>query len=125
MLFISRHRLNEIPDKTSEIHKLIQDAANYVSQNSSADLSLTTIAKKYNVSTGYFSKSFKNVTGMRFSEYINITRVSAASKLLETTNMSITDSSAEFGFDDSNYFAAVFKKYKGVTPKKYAVQFKK
>lgn len=36
--------------------------------------------------------------------------------------ISITEVSAECGFNDSNYFAAVFKKLKGVTPKKYSMR---
>ncbi len=125
LIFISRHRISRIPEKVSEIHRLIQDAAQYISHNSAEDLTLTAVANKYCVSTGHFSKSFKKITGIRYSEYVNITRIATGARLLETTSLSVTEIASRCGFDDANYFASVFKKYKGITPKKYATQYEK
>jgi two-component system response regulator YesN len=62
------------------------------------------------------------MTGMGLSEYINIARVTAAEKLLLSADLPITEVATKCGFNDSNYFARVFKKLKGVTPKKYSMQ---
>ena len=43
-------------------------------------------------------------------------RVSKAIELLNSTSLSITEISAECGFNDSNYFATVFKKIVGTSP---------
>jgi len=56
------------------------------------------------------------------SEYINISRIAAAEKILKSGKYPITRVATECGFNDSNYFAAVFKKYKGITPKKYSIK---
>ncbi len=120
LLLILRYK--KTADKTlSESHTTMQNIAKYITENTASDLSLTTLSKLFSISPNYLSKQFKNSTGIALSEYINISRISVAEKLLTTTNLSITRIATECGFNDSNYFAAVFKKAKGITPKKYAM----
>lgn len=121
LILISRYRLKEDRTEASESYRIIQDAAKYISANFNTDLSLTFLAKKYAMSPGHFSKLFKSVTGAGLSEYINMARISAAEKLLLDAPVSVTAVATACGFNDSNYFAAVFKKLKGITPKKFAM----
>ncbi len=120
LLLLLRYR--KVADKTlSESHIMIQNIAKFITENIKEDLSLLTLSKIFSISPNYLSKQFKNCTGIGLSEYINISRVSFAEKLLITTDWSITRIATECGFNDSNYFASVFKKIKGITPKKYAM----
>lgn len=121
LILISRYRIKQNNIKFSGPYLLIQSVAKYISENCSSDLSLSKIAKKYSISPNYLSKQFKKITGVGLSEYINISRITAAEKLLVSTNLPITRIATECGFNDSNYFAAVFKKIKGITPKKYSL----
>ncbi|MBO5909176.1 MAG: helix-turn-helix domain-containing protein, partial [Clostridia bacterium] len=41
-------------------------------------------------------------------------------KLLKSTTLSVTEISIKCGFNDSNYFATVFKKINGISPKRYS-----
>ena len=100
---------------------MVEDCGGFISRNFSADLSLDMLAKKYSLSKSYFSKLFKKVTGVGISEYINITRVSAAEKMLLSGEKNITEIALKCGFNDSNYFATVFKKIKAVAPKIYSL----
>lgn len=122
LILISRFRTKETQDNYPSFHHTIQDAVTYISKNVTADLSLNTLAAKYNVSPNYFSKQFKYWTGIGLNEYINIAKITAAEKMLMKTDKSITQIALECGFNDSNYFASVFKKLKGVTPKKFSLQ---
>ncbi len=122
LILISRFRITDSQEYSSPLHNIIQDSITYISKNVGADLSLPTLAKKYNVSPNYFSKQFKHLTGIGLNEYINIAKITAAETMLIKTNKPITQVALECGFNDSNYFAAVFKKLKGVTPKKYSMQ---
>lgn len=110
--------------KLGSSYELAQSAANYINANYSQPLTLESMAKKYFVSSNYFSKIFKKATGIGFSEYLNITRISAAQELLANTSMNSTEIAFKCGFNDSNYFIQVFKKIHGITPKKYSMQFK-
>ena len=85
---------------------------------------LASLSQRFGVSPSYLSRSFKKLTGVGLNEYINISRITAAEKLLQSGNLSITEVAFSCGFNDSNYFAAVFKRVRGVTPKKYALQSK-
>ncbi len=122
LVLISRYRVKAEHSELNESYMIIQDAAKYISKNYNSDLSLVSLAKRFSMSPGHFSKQFKKMTGVGLNEYINISRIAAAEKLLMKNEISITEVSAECGFNDSNYFAAVFKKLKGVTPKKYSMK---
>jgi len=122
LVFISRYRIIGEKSSLKDSYRLIEECAVFISRNPSADLSLDTLAKRFALSTGYFSKLFKSVTGVGLSEYINISRISYAEKLLSSGEKSITEIALKCGFNDSNYFATVFKKIKGVSPKKYSLK---
>lgn len=121
LILISRHRIKKMPTRLDETYSTIQDAAKYISENYNTDLSLEFLAQKYAMSPSHFSKLFKTLTGIGLNQYINICRISAAEKLLLSGSTRITAVATECGFNDSNYFAAVFKKLKGITPKKYSM----
>ncbi len=121
LILISRYRIFKTKNRFDETNRIIQNAAKYISENYNADLSLDLLSKKHAMSPSHFSKQFKAVTGVNLSEYINITRIIAAEKLLINTSMPITKIATECGFNDSNYFASVFKKIKGITPKRYSL----
>lgn len=48
---------------------------------------------------------------MGFKEYLNYVRLKHAQTALLTTDSSITDIALEYGFNDSNYFKDLFKKF--------------
>ena len=52
-------------------------------------------------------------------QYLNEYRVEKACALLENTAYSVTDAALAVGFDDASYFARVFKKQTGVSPRNY------
>lgn len=121
LILISRHRTTKSTVKFTQSYAAIQDVAKYISSNYATDLSLAALASHFSITPNHLSKQFKKVTGVGLNDYINITRISAAEKFLINTDMSITEISSQCGFNDSNYFAAVFKKIKGITPKKYSL----
>ncbi len=97
----------------------IQKAARYIVENYRRDISLTEAAEYVNMSSTYFSKKFKEVTGFGFKEYLLNLRIKRASELLLETRLSVTEIAYEAGFNDSNYFGDVFKKNKGISPLGY------
>ncbi|MDC7249424.1 MAG: helix-turn-helix transcriptional regulator, partial [Sphaerochaetaceae bacterium] len=72
-----------------------------------------------NISSSYFSKLFKKVTGDNFANYINKIRVKKAQELLVNTDNPITVIAMDLGFGDNSYFNKVFKKIEGVAPSLY------
>ncbi len=121
LILLSRYRKKDTQIEYSGAQKIAQDAAVYISENYRQELSLSSLAKKYSVSVGYFSKLFKKHTGMGVNEYISITRTVAAKELFDTTDMTVTEVAFECGFNDSNYFSQIFKRSTGLSPKKYSM----
>ena len=103
---------------------LMQDAIDYIKKHLEEDLTLSFMAKHFAFSKEYFSTIFKISTGFGFNEYLNQMRIAKVSHLLTETDKSVTEISSLCGFNDSNYFSAVFKKIMGITPLKYRQSYK-
>lgn len=97
----------------------IQQIATYLSENYDKDINLIDIARLYAISPEHLSRKFKKVTGFGFSEYLTLVRVKQAEKLLSSAKIPVTEVASLCGFNDSNYFSAVFKKTTGISPVKY------
>ena len=98
---------------------MVDNISEYIRQNYGGDLSLNVLSKIFAVSESHLSRKFKDISGMGLNEYITYVRIMNAQKMLESQKLSVTEIAAKCGFNDSAYFAAVFKKTKGITPYKY------
>ncbi|MBQ3052500.1 MAG: helix-turn-helix domain-containing protein [Clostridia bacterium] len=118
LTMLYRYRLSRT-ENPSHSMSIIQKIVDYITLNFDRDITLNTLCKKYNISSSYLSHKFKNTMGCSISEYITSVRIANAEKLLKSGKISITEVSAKCGFNDSNYFARVFKQHKGITPYKF------
>ena len=98
---------------------LIQTAVTLIDSDLSADLTLHTIAKQQNISSGYLSSLFKKETGLTLTDFIRNRRVQHACTLLETTHLQIQTIAIHCGIPDLQYFSKTFKRCVGLTPKEY------
>lgn len=103
--------------------KLVLDTMDYIEKHKDTNPSLLEIAKAINTSEAYLSFLFKKETGKNLISHISEFKVSLAKDLL-STGMLVYEVSQRLGFDNSNYFSKVFKKYTGTTPENYKLNFK-
>ena len=94
-------------------------ATKYIYKNFKQPLSLEQVSNVASLSPTYFSKKFKQTTGMGFKEYLNYVRLKHAQAALLTTDSTITEIALEYGFNDSNYFKDLFKKVYGKSPREF------
>lgn len=99
-------------DKTTEI-------ARYINEAFAEPLSLGRLAERFFVSPWHLSRIFKEATGFTLTDYIGLTRVKEAQRLLRETDRSITDVAASVGFDNFSHFGKTFKKITRLTPRDY------
>ncbi|MFA5068001.1 MAG: PocR ligand-binding domain-containing protein [Candidatus Izemoplasmatales bacterium] len=104
---------------TKKSNENLINAISYIKKHYREDLSLDTVAKNAFVSNYYLSHLFRDEMNMTFSDYVNKVRMDAAIKLMKETKMSIQEIAVQSGFADASYFTKTFKKYHGITPKKY------
>ena len=91
-----------------------------VIENHYADcITLEDLAQAAGMNSKYFCRYFKDMTHRTPVDYLNYYRIEQACFKLVTSNESIADIGLSCGFNDVSYFIKTFKKYKGMTPKKY------
>lgn len=103
-------------EEYSPNNSIVQGAVQYISENYAQELSLSMLARNFALSESHFSRQFKMFTGFGVNEYIATVRVKNAEKLLATTTLPVTEVAQNCGFNSSSYFAAVFKKVRGISP---------
>ncbi len=100
-----------IPDKYSIIRKGIM----YIEQEND-DISVKDIASMCNVSEVYFSKLFKEYSGMSPVKYRTKVKINKAKIYLKYEDLSVAEIAQRLSFGSVAYFIKIFKKYTGVTP---------
>lgn len=103
----------------NETHKKISEIADFINKNFNNKLSLNKLADQFNYSPTYLSKTFKKVTGFSFVEYKNNVRIKEASKLLQQSNLNITQIACQVGYNNLTHFGRIFKKISGYSPLEY------
>lgn len=103
----------------SEHSRPIQCALQWIDQHVGHDLKVDEIAKQVGLSSTVFYKRFHEELHVTPGEYLTQRRIHKAKSLLADTSRSITDIAHSLGYSSSQYFATIFKKTTGVTPRAY------
>lgn len=91
---------------------------NHIEKNYADKIRIEDLCTMTGLSSFYFCRLFKKITGKTANEYINALRINKAESLLKSSSMNITEIAMKTGFDDMNYFSRLFKKYKKIAPSK-------
>lgn len=82
-------------------------------------LSIENIARDSQLSVAQFRRLFKENKGTSPKLYLNNYRLERAASLLRSSSLSVKQIAFQVGYQDEHYFHNVFKKYFGLTPRKY------
>jgi AraC-like DNA-binding protein len=111
--------LTELLSRTdSQVKRIIEQAMIYLQNNYMNDISLDNCADHTGTNPFFLSKSFKQVTGKNFIDYLTELRMEKAKELLRETELRINDVADRVGYQHS-YFNRIFKKLEGMTPSRY------
>ncbi len=91
----------------------------YIKLHCAEPLTMEETARVNYYNPAYFSRLFKKQTGYTFTEYLTSCRIDLACRLLEDTELKVSDIAAESGFSDRTKFYKVFFEKTGFTPKNY------
>lgn len=109
----------EREDPSSRVDGTVARALGYIHEHYHEAVSVDGLAELTGLSPGHFGEIFKEKTGTKVLEYLNRVRVDRARSLLEGSNQSITEIARDCGFDDVGYFARVFRRVTGKTPREH------
>jgi AraC family transcriptional regulator len=129
---ISAHLIHYYSTQKLKIHNYpnglskdrLQQAEEYIHEHLEQNLSVTAIAQILQMSPYYFSRLFKQSTGLSPHQYLLKCRVEHAKKLLKTTNLSIATIATQAGFVDQSHFARHFKRQVGILPSQFRTHSK-
>ena len=91
----------------------------YINENFKREIPLDEISSVVNLSPSYFSKYFKNVTQVSFSEYLANLRLENAIQDMLTRNSTVSAAALENGFANVKSFITQCKKVYNCTPAQY------
>lgn len=97
----------------------IKDVLLYLHTHCKEKITIPLLSKKFHVNRTTLSDRFFQATGETIITYLNKYRVNLAAILLRESNQSISHIAQEVGFNDTAYFAKLFKKYMFYTPSGY------
>ena len=98
---------------------LIEGVKGYIRENFSYDISGAELAGIFGYNAKYLGRLFKSRAGITVTEYCNQLRIAEAKRLLEDTDMRITDIALQVGFNNITYFNYVFSKQTALSPGEY------
>lgn len=100
-------------------------AAQYIRTHLGEHLDLETIAGAACLSPSYFSRIFREETGISVQQAIMDARLKRACELIEYGGLRLSDIGLMVGFQDQSYFSRAFQKAYGVTPSQFRRSHKK
>lgn len=103
-------------EKQKKINSYIQD---HCTQN----ITLETIANKFNYNPSYFSRFFKKNMGETFTNYLKTVRLNLAYTKMQQTDLNIMDIASECGFGNVKSFYLAFTSEFGISPQMYRSKF--
>lgn len=98
---------------------LIREAIKYIRNEYMNNLSLGDVAEHVNISRIYFSQLFKQETGEKYIDFLNKVRIEKSKEYLSFHDLKTYEVAEKVGFQDSGYFARMFKKVVGKTPSEF------
>ena len=123
MINLSRAMRNEweenIRVKTGKAKELVAIARQYMDDNFDQGITVAQAAQYVFLSQGYFTRAFRDETGMSLMNYLMKKRIERACLLLENNEIKVSAISLQSGFSSPQRFNVAFRKLMGMTPMEY------
>ncbi len=112
------HRESEADMETAHVERLLP-ALELLRAAPAEPIALETAATACRVSPAYFSRRFRQLFGMTFTEYARTYRLRLAARRLASGGSSISEIAYGVGFSSPAHFTARFRERFGMTPREY------
>ncbi len=110
---------NVISAYNSQTPGRVPKLMHFIQQNFRDEVTLEQAASISGLQIHSFCRFFKGLTNRTFSDFLNEVRIGYASKLLQQSDLAVTQIALESGYVNISYFNRCFKKIQKVSPKEY------
>ena len=97
----------------------VGETISHMSRNIAQPIALEELVSISGMSRTNFLRMFEATMGTSPINYLIRLRIAEASRLLRSTDQSVTEIAFDVGFSDSNYFSRQFRKAQGLSPRDY------
>ncbi len=106
-------------EPSRETSSLVERCLGYIHENYAQDFDIDALAATVAVSPSYLFRLFKKKMRQTPMHYRTVVRIDKAKLLLADRSLTVDAVAERVGFDDSKYFARVFKDLAGLSPSAY------
>ena len=102
-----------------EYYRRIKKVKAHIENTDFSSASLSDAADLVGLEKKYFSRFFKEKTGICFKDWISCVRVKRSQEMLKERDYTVTETCFAVGFRDLRTFERAFKKHTGMTPRDF------
>ncbi|MBB6730215.1 response regulator transcription factor [Cohnella zeiphila] len=104
---------------SEDVISAIVKAVERIVSQAGAHLKQSEISQSVSLSKSYFSTSFRDITRMTFTHFLQTVAIGNACEMLLMTNYPVYSIAEKCGFADQRYFSKMFKDQTGLLPSEY------
>ncbi|MBB3113010.1 AraC-like DNA-binding protein [Paenibacillus phyllosphaerae] len=105
-------------DEDNDLTGKLEPVFDYIENHLAENIVVDDLARLAYLHPNYFIGYFKTMTGCSPIQYVNNRRLEAARRMLQETDIRVTEIAASVGMQN-HYLSRLFRQYYGVTPSRY------
>ena len=109
--------------KNGKAKELVAIAKQYMDENFDQGITVSEAASYVFLSQGYFTRAFRDDTGISPMTYLMKKRIEKACQLLQNNEIKVSAISLQSGFSSPQRFNVAFRKQMGMTPMEYRKKY--
>ena len=117
--------LDKYGNQGESYNPLMENIKNYIRENMAYGFSIEDLAAAFSYNEKYLGRLFKHREGISIRDYCNLIRIKQAKRLLEDTDLSVSQIATQVGFNNITYFDRVFREIVLLSPRTYRTAVKK
>jgi AraC-like DNA-binding protein len=115
------HTMRKIGSSREEkgISEPVKQVMAYVREHYADDVQLGQLAERQHYTLSGLSRKFTDEVGVSFSRYLQRIRVEQSCRLLENTDLRVSEIAAAVGYDNVKFFNQIFKQTLRISPRQF------
>ena len=118
-----RSAMQQTETESSRHYDRVKPVISYILEHPTENMSLDSIAERFNYNKHYLCRVFKTATGISVGKYIMSVRIQYAAEQLRH-GASVQESGIKAGYRNNSNFISTFKKVMGISPGHYRQQYR-